>query len=251
MTQQGEGADLVFIHGWGMNAEIWRPLIEALDADCRVSCVDLPGHGENPYDVAWSIDDFIRDLDKLFSNPVCLIGWSLGGMIALRYSILFPEKVSKLVMLASSAKFTQAEDWPFAQPASVLQAFTESISSSPKVALRRFCLFQTQGMEQPRSLDKQMKLFINESPTPKIGSLLGGLSLLGALDLRTDLKQTKVPLLMLLGDNDELIPRGVAEASKELNSDIKVSFIKGAAHLPLLSHIDETAEQIQAFCSHE
>lgn len=251
MTQQGRGPDLVFLHGWGMNATIWQPLVERLKDDFRVTCVDLPGHGESSYESAWQLDELIEALDKQLPQQFYLVGWSLGGMIALKFSVLFPQRVNKLIMLAASAKFTQEYNWGFAQEAGVLAAFKEAVSKSPKAALRRFLLLQTQGMQNTKTIDKQMKLFINSNPLPKAESLKCGLEMLATLDVRAELQQARLPMLVLLGEHDQLVPAAVAKGSQKLNQQLSVAVIKGAAHLPFVSHIDETLAQIRGFCSNE
>lgn len=251
MTKQGQGPDLVFLHGWGMNAAIWQPLVEHLKDEFHIICVDLPGHGASSYESSWQLDELIAALDKRLPEQFCLVGWSLGGMIALEFSVLFPQRVNKLIMLAASAKFTQANDWEFAQAVDVLIAFKEAVSKSPKAALRRFLLLQTQGMEETKVIDKQMKLFINSNPLPKAESLKCGLEMLATLDLRVQMQQVKVPVLMLLGELDQLVPVEAVLDSKKLNQQLNVSVINEAAHLPFVSHMDETLAELRGFCSNE
>ena len=56
----GEGPDLLLIHGWGLNAGVWQPLISRLAEGCRLTLVDLPGHGASGYDPARATLDGIR-----------------------------------------------------------------------------------------------------------------------------------------------------------------------------------------------
>ena len=79
---QGQGRPLVLLHGWGMNAGVWLPLLPRLEAHWRVTMIELPGHGESHL-IEGDIHDWAGAvLDTAPSNAIWL-GWSLGAMVAL------------------------------------------------------------------------------------------------------------------------------------------------------------------------
>ena len=95
---------VIFLHGWGQNIQMMKPL-----ADCRVNdndviIIDLPGHGESEEPkYAWTVDDFVEFLkefcDELkIKNPI-LVGHSFGGKISLLYASKYD--VKKLVLFGS------------------------------------------------------------------------------------------------------------------------------------------------------
>lgn len=96
---------LVLVHGGLDHAHSWDWVARALSPDWHVIAPDLRGHGDS----AWSVDgtypmnNFVYDLTQLVQlqgdAPVAMIGHSLGGSIALRYTGLFPDRVSKLVAI--------------------------------------------------------------------------------------------------------------------------------------------------------
>ncbi|MCG8429121.1 MAG: alpha/beta fold hydrolase, partial [Chromatiales bacterium] len=48
-SQAADAEELVLLHGWGMNAAVWNPLLDALSDDYRMTVVELPGHGGSAY----------------------------------------------------------------------------------------------------------------------------------------------------------------------------------------------------------
>jgi len=111
----GDGPDLVLIHGWSMHSGVWQGLLQLLSTKYRCHLVDLPGHGKT----VWRENDFdlsqlLPSLSAQLPEKAVYLGWSLGGMIALAMANRYPNKVSKLIMLASTPSFVQQEGWPCA-----------------------------------------------------------------------------------------------------------------------------------------
>src|SRR5664279_2763498 len=91
---QGNGPDLVLLHGWGMNAAVWHGLAAELAGDFRVHAVELG-----------DFDGVPQRLAAALPARVTVCGWSLGGQIALAWAQLFPAQVCRLVLLASTPRF--------------------------------------------------------------------------------------------------------------------------------------------------
>src|SRR5665648_812420 len=102
----GDGPVVLYIHGLTGSHRNWSHLVERLDSDHRVLVPDLFGHGAS----AKPMGDYslgahaatLRDLlDRLGSDRVTLVGHSFGGGIAMQFCYLFPERVERLVLVAS------------------------------------------------------------------------------------------------------------------------------------------------------
>ena len=105
-TDSGSGPVLLFIHGLLGSQKQWAHLVDELDEDHRLIVPDLFGHGESDKPVGdYSLGAHaatLRDLlDRLGIEQVTLVGHSLGGGIAMVFSYLFPERVDRLVLVAS------------------------------------------------------------------------------------------------------------------------------------------------------
>ena len=96
---------LVFVHGGRDQKRSWDPLAGVLSAHYRVIAFDLRGHGQSDWvtDGDYSVMDHVYDLaslvDTLDLDRFTLIGHSLGGNIAVRYSGLVPQRIEKLVAI--------------------------------------------------------------------------------------------------------------------------------------------------------
>ena len=129
---RGEGDALVFIHGWGGSADVWDLQVLDLAGSFRCITVDLRGHGES--DKPWGTYDydmFVRDIDALITGlgleGVTLIGWSMGGHIALKYAHERPAKLARVVLTGSGPRFSEAEDAPYGTPASEAPGLIDAV----------------------------------------------------------------------------------------------------------------------------
>jgi len=243
-TQEfGAGDNLVLIHGWAMNPSVWDGLVDALAQSYRVTCIELPGHGLSDYALPWSLDEVLQALSEQLPARCTVVGWSLGGMLGLAYAQRYPERVDSLVLMASSAKFVQTDDWACAQEVGVLEAFMQGLNENASVTIKRFLRLQT----QIKDINRQLKETLSQGGNGLYEGLLSGLTILQQADLRPALAEIRCPLLMILGAKDKLIPASAGEASLKINSNIQLSIIEEASHVPFLSHQAEVAESIMRF----
>ena len=110
------------------------------DGGVGFSTVDLPGFGGRPmlageYTLARLADSVAGTMAESGPIPCVLMGWSLGGLVALEVVHRYPERVDALVMVAAAPRFTQAEDWPHGVAPSVLDAFSRTLAEDTKAAL--------------------------------------------------------------------------------------------------------------------
>lgn len=103
-TIQGEGPDLVLIHGLFGSLENLGLVARPLSADYRVISIDLPNHGRSPrvdvdgMSLSAMAQQLGRVIDHLQLQQPCLLGHSLGGKVAMQYCLQNPDKVSKLIV---------------------------------------------------------------------------------------------------------------------------------------------------------
>ena len=96
----GAGSPLVLIHGFAMHGGVFAPLVPALARGHRVHVVDLPGHGASAPVALYDLATLASALDQATVSeeaPLALLGWSLGGMVALEFARARPERVRRLV----------------------------------------------------------------------------------------------------------------------------------------------------------
>jgi len=103
----GNGFPVIFIHGYGAKKEIWKPQVVEISKRFQVITFDLRGTGESdrpniPYTMKMMAEDVNGLAEFLKIKKAHIIGRSFGGMIAQNFALLFPQKVEKLVLIATN-----------------------------------------------------------------------------------------------------------------------------------------------------
>ena len=247
----GSGAPLLLIHGWGMHGGIWSHIIPQLAQHFRVHCVDLPGHGHSKAEkgeggrekgktsappLPFTLDVIVEKLSAQFEEPLFVCGWSLGGQIALHWAQIEPQKIRKLVLIASTPCFTERDNWLFGMTMETLQQFTTELERDHAATLRRFLSLQMRGSTNERELLMNLRSHLFNRGEPDILALRGGLRILCDTDLRKELASIRQPVLLVTGERDKLTPSEASFYMAQTLPDARVVEIPGAAHAPFLSH---------------
>lgn len=103
----GEGPVIILLHGLASSSANWNLLIPLLKQRYRCITIDLLGFGDSPKPdwYEYTMEDHVRSIRAAVKSlklgkPYTLIGHSLGGLLAARYSSLYPEEISRLVLLS-------------------------------------------------------------------------------------------------------------------------------------------------------
>jgi pimeloyl-[acyl-carrier protein] methyl ester esterase len=233
---QGSGAPLLLIHGWGMHSGMWGQVGDQLALTHRVQLVDLPGHGASAACAPYELDTLVQQLSDQFNEPLTVVGWSLGGQLALRWAQLHPEQVKKLVLVATTPCFVQQYGWHCAMAADTLQEFAASLLQNHALTLKRFLALQLRGSENERELLLDLRARLFAKGEPDVAALKGGLDILRDTDMRKQLEQIAQPALLIAGERDTLTPKAASEAMVTSLPNARLEVVQGAAHAPFLSH---------------
>ena len=244
----GTGPALVLLHGWGMNGGVWEALAEALSTDYRVTTIELPGHGHSPFaEELGSLQDWAEACLEAAPEQANWIGWSLGGLISTQAAISAPQRVGKLVLVASTPCFIQTDDWPHAVVRGTLSSFADTLRSDPKKTLERFLALQVRGSAEAKPTLRRLRQDLSHRPVPNPNALDRGLHLLRETDLRQALPQLQCPTLWLLGERDTLTPASVTGDIHQLLPSAEIQLLPGAGHAPFLSHPVESIAALRNF----
>lgn len=239
--------DLVLLHGWGLNSEVWRCIINRLSPHFCLHLVDLPGFGHSASNFGeLTLDEMANMLQREMPDHAILLGWSLGGLIASRIALCFPSQVRALITVASSPCFSMQEDWPGIK-SQMLNRFQQQLSEDFQHTIERFLALQTLGTPYARQNTLLLKKVVLSRPTPSIVALKGGLEILKTADMRNQMRRLTVPLLRIYGYLDELVPQEVAKLLDIYWSNSASLVIPQAAHVPFISHPDVFCQQLIDF----
>lgn len=245
ITDAGEGRPIVLIHGWPLSDEMFEyQYNDLINKKYRVIGITLRGFGKSDkpygaynYDVHASDIKFV--LNKLEIEDAVLVGFSMGGAIAIRY--VSEDKgahVSKLVLCGAAAPiWTQRDDFPYNLPRS---AVDELIALNYK--------------DRPKLLSNFAKIFSAAETTLNegIGSWLNGICLsassyataqcliaLRDTDLRSDLAKINIPTLIIHGKKDKICSFDLAE---QMNAGIPGSHIVAFENSGHSMFLEETSK---------
>lgn len=245
VTRLGAGPDLVLLHGWGMNRRVWEPVASALAAHFRLHLLDLPGHGESSWDDSqpYSLDALVAALLTEAPSRAIWLGWSLGGLVATQMAWRHPERVSRLIQVASSPCFVAREGWPGIKP-EVLAGFHRQLAQDCPRTLERFLAIQAMGSETMKEDARRLKALLAAAPLPHPAALVGGLDLLQFTDQRSLWSELTLPRVRLYGRLDSLVPHAAIDKITALAPDSACHLFEKASHAPFLSHPEAFVAQI-------
>src|SRR5688572_5131508 len=132
----GSGRDLVLLHGWGLHSGAWMEIEPALRQKWRVHAFDLPGHGHSARVEAGTFDEATDRLAAQVPKGATVCGWSLGGLIAQHLARRHPERVSRLVLVATTPCFAARPGWPHGMKQPALKTFTEGLENDRDAMLK-------------------------------------------------------------------------------------------------------------------
>jgi pimeloyl-ACP methyl ester carboxylesterase len=210
----GQGPPLVVVHGLGGAAANFTLLAPLLARRHRVLIPDLPGHGKTePLERADDLTAYadhvaaLAELEGMFPAP--LIGYSMGGVIALRLAVSRPKSVTALALVAAAGIVSvsrRAEIWLAVtgalRPAQIMTRFRGTFARRPRL---RWLPFGLWGAVDPPALAPEGVLGFLEGPSQHTDVGMAGRALLRD-DPRPDLDHVRCPVLLLWGSRDRLVP---------------------------------------------
>ena len=249
-VRAGSGPTLVLLHGIGNNCQTWAPVIDRLAETHTVIAPDLLGHGNSDkprgdYSVA-AFANGVRDLLSVLDiERATVVGHSLGGGIALQFAYQFPERCERLVLVSSGGLGPElsvglrAATLPGADL--VLTALT-GLSGPLRAGFQRLDrLGQAAGLRRVRDLAEVGETIFALKDVEARRAFLR--TLRGVVDARGQSVSAldrlylahAVPMLVVWGSRDPIVPALHAETVREMVPTARVEVFTGAGHWP---HLD-------------
>jgi len=246
----GAGPPLVLLHGGAMHGGRFAPLLTALAQRYRVSVVDLPGHGHSAPVLPYTLDAIVAAIAAQFDEadaPVTVLGWSLGGAIAMRWALLHSEQVARLLLVCATPRFTATSDWPRAMAPDTLAKFGDELTVAYRLTLQRFLSLQVQGSDEGRRTLAGLRAQLFARGEPSRETLKAAIRVLAETDLRNDVRSITAPTLIVTGGRDALVPGAAGAWLARTIPGARHVDIAGAAHAPFLSHPRAFNAEIEEF----
>lgn len=246
---QGSGPDLVLLHGWALHGGVFDHLLPSLIAQYRVHVIDLPGHGQSEFDANIStMRELAETIAPYVPTQATVLGWSLGGQIALQLATQMPLRA--LILVSTTPKFVGSDDWPQGMPADIFAAFFAKLQDNIRTTVLDFLNLQVRGDSNASTTLTALKQRLLQHP-PAAAALQFGMSLLRDVDLRAQLSSINVPALVIAGEHDRIThPRAAQYLAAHL-PHAQYQQIKRAGHAGFISHREEFLTMLLEFLAQQ
>ncbi|MCS4533932.1 pimeloyl-ACP methyl ester esterase BioH [Neisseria montereyensis] len=233
------------IHGWAANRHVFDDLIPRLPESWDIEALNLPGHGDAPFNGSFHITDIADDLAEKIDEPAYLLGWSLGGLVALYTAARHPEKVRALCITTGFAKFQAAPDYPEGIQTSALDKMIELFQQDYYKYIKQFLQLQfLYTKERQPVLETIMPEIAQYGPPSAIKAALDAII---ETDIRPLLPDIDIPTLLIFGAKDTIAPPRMGKYLQQHMPHSDLHVIEKSAHAPFLTQPDEFSSLLTTF----
>ena len=180
-----------------------------------------------------------------------ILGWSLGGQVAMSLAIRMPEFVEKLILMSTTPCFVEKKDWPYGVNKQFFSNFELETKQNLNNTLLKFFLIQTRDINDSKNLMRFLKNTFIEIRDDNKSSMQSALNVLKETDLRNEVKKIDKPTLIITGDKDRLTSLKASIWLYEKIKRAKLKEIKGANHMPFISHREKMTESVKKFLQND
>jgi pimeloyl-ACP methyl ester carboxylesterase len=250
-VKAGKGSPVVLIHGANMGSGQWYPNIDDLAKSHTVYAIDLPGSGRSTRDNYKQMNfnkDYVgtvvKFLQELKLKNTCLVGHSFGGAIAAKAAIAEPKLISKLVLvnplglirkippkqrpvgIGLFAKFLAKG--PMKPNRKNMKKFLQSAVYDKKVVSEDFVDYYYDSVNKDKR-SHPMLFMHGQTKGPYFNP---------DMIFEDELKKLKQPVLIIIGENDPLLPSKQQTAFATKSKNVKLKVFKLTGHVPSLEKSD-------------
>ena len=219
---------LVYLHGWGQNIAMMKPIADPFDEEFNIIIIDLPGFGESSEPThVWTLDEYVECVKEIVDslgvkNPI-LLGHSFGGKISLMYASKYD--VKKLVLFGSPFKKEIKKD-------SLKLKILKSLKKVPGInKLEGFAKKHIGSTDYKNASETMRKIMVEHVN----------------LDITEQLKNIKCPTLIVWGTLDDAVPIERAHELEQLIPDAGLVVYEGCTHYAYLERLNQTVNVLWNF----
>ncbi|WP_088072473.1 alpha/beta fold hydrolase [Gottfriedia luciferensis] len=244
-SDNGNGKAIVLIHGFMGDHRYWEKIIPELSAEYRVIAVDLPGHGDSTsikeeHSIEEYADKIKELLDDLNIKQTTMFGHSLGGYITLAFAEKYSHYLNGFSLIHSTA-FPDSEEAKKGRLANVEKVKNDGVKMVVDgLVPKLFSPTNAQNNIPEIELAKEIGY-----KTSVDGTVKALISMKNRPDRNQVLEVTNLPVLLIAGKDDQIIPKEKTFSVKREN--IKCSLIENAGHMSMYESPEELVKEMKDF----
>ena len=244
---------IVLLHGTSASLHTWDGWVEQLKNEHRVIRFDLPAFGltgpepNNDYNIETYAKIVIQILDTLGIENCILGGNSLGGYVAWATAVLYPDRVSQLILIDPSGYPLKSDSTPIAFTIAQTPILNTLLSGfMPRVLIQRSVenVFGDPSLVTDELVDRYFELNTRQGNRQALRARFEQTSA-GAFSQRT--KEITIPTLIMWGKKDELIPPSTAARFQRDIANTKLVLFDKLGHVPHEEDPLSTVNALKAF----
>ncbi|MFT7583804.1 MAG: pimeloyl-ACP methyl ester carboxylesterase [Cellvibrionaceae bacterium] len=246
----GRGKPIILLHGWINSWDVWRDSMIHLAKDgvgYRVYALDFWGFGMSNNDspeTAFQIDSYVdmvkQFMDKLGIQEAPIFGHSMGGTVALKFGIRFPEKVSRIVIVGTPII---GKTLNFFLKLSGNNYVASMVWKYPFLRDTVMRLLLAGDQESVRTM------LMRDVRQANMHSFFRSIGDLYSIDLCAELASNEVPILGIFGKNDNIVSPLNAGLLKKSRSDATIAIMEKSRHFPMIDESQRFLQLIDNFLS--
>lgn len=252
-VKEGNGEKtLVLLHGTGGSVRDWDLWVEELKDSFQIVRLDLPGFGltganpENVYTHEFYMNFMEQAFDAIGLDSFALAGNSFGGHLAWNYAVQHADKVEELILIASSGYPRKSKKLPIAfrlgsNP--FLSKWLEKITPRYIIEKTAYDVYADDSQVTDERIDRYYELLLREGNRKAVMQRLQQVK----QDRHHLIKNLKMPVLIMSGDKDVLVPVENAHRFHEDISNSTLKIYKNVGHVPMEEIPEQTAKDVIKF----
>ena len=240
--EQGSGRPMILIHGLSGNTTRWDRTVPILAKSYRVVTYDLRGHGlsQKTPDLDCSFPSHVQDLaglmDALGIDRAVIAGHSMGGMIAQHFALEYPQRVERMILVATTACLMPAPIMRF-----LIRLFSGILLLIPFLVA---FFIRRKTRSKPRELFPELdnpELDFADRPIARcVYAIIN-------MDIRERMRTLNLPTLVISSTQDELIPPARVRALADLIPGAQFTAVENLTHYVPLEQPVKVAAVVQEF----
>lgn len=242
---EGNGPPVLFVHGLGASVELWLPNVHGLKDHLTAIAVDLPGFGRSDRGtMPFSLPNgarFLRDVvDALGFERISLVGNSMGGVLCLQYALDYPERLDRLVLIASAGLGRELSSslcmlgLPVVPWFLLRRSRPEWVEPGLRSCLADPWCVSSEYVQLCIAASGHRQAMSSFVEAVRVGVTIRGQH--PRIVLRDRLHAIRAPTLLIWGQQDAVIPVRHAHAACERLSNASLVVLENCGHCPQIEH---------------